>query len=305
MLKILAMRKPLIVSFFISLLLFFSCNDGDILTVEFDFEDTFSQCGDLVFYKTKSDPSESLSIVVNDINFEDLFELTAGETLELTSNSNTFNYRTYSNVSLPSDLFCSDVPSSEVNITQDFDSSNNPSIFTTTLTEDDNDGIPAELEDLNGNGDLEDDDTDGDGIPNYLDQDDDGDNVFTVTENPDYTEADGLANAQDTDGDNIPDYLDTDDDDDGVLTRDEESVDQDQNPTNDIRDPNIGPDYLNKDVFLTLPAVAYRLHTIQQTYTISLVITELDLEILSQDVFEFGELQDSSLSASRTLTPAF
>ena len=55
-------------------------------------------------------------------------------------------------------------------------------IFTTQLTEDDNDGIPAEYEDVNGNGNLIDDDTDGDGLPNYLDVDDDGDNVLTTAE---------------------------------------------------------------------------------------------------------------------------
>jgi hypothetical protein len=298
------MRKIFFVLISLGFSLLFSCDDGDILTVEFDFDETFQACGDLVFYKTKSDPSESLSFEVNDVDFEDLFAVTAGESAEITSNSNTFNYRTYSNTTLPSGLFCNDIPSSEINITQDFESTNDPATFTTSLTEDDNDGIPAEFEDINGNGDLEDDDTDGDGIPNYLDEDDDGDNVFTKTENPDYTETDGISNAQDTDGDTIPDYLDTDDDDDGVLTRDEESVDQDQNPTNDIRDPNIGPDYLNKDVALTEAAIAYREHTIIQTYTISLIIEGVDLEIISQD-FDFGNLEDSDLSTSRKLTPVF
>ena len=83
------MRKAFIILTIVSLFFQSSCDDGDIITVEFDFNDTFAleSCNDLVFYKTKNDPSESLSFVVKDINFEDLFALQAGEILEKTSNS--------------------------------------------------------------------------------------------------------------------------------------------------------------------------------------------------------------------------
>ena len=300
------MRKVIFVLTLISLFFQSSCDDGDIITVEFDFDDTFAleTCNDLVFYKTKSDPSESLSFVVKDVDFEDLFALQAGEILEITSNSNTFNYRTYSNETLPSGLFCSPIPPSEVKIKEDYESSNNEAIFTTTLVEDDNDGIPAELEDRNGDGNLDNDDTDGDGIWDYLDDDDDGDNVPTKDEKPNYTQADGLSNAQDTDGDGVADYLDTDDDGDGVLTRDEESLDQNQNPKDDVSDPDVGPDYLNKFVSETLAAVAYREHTITQTYTITLLIKNVNLEIITQS-FDFGTLQDGATSDTRKVTPDF
>ena len=33
-----------------------------------------------------------------------------------------FNYRTYSNAALPNNLFCNDVPTSEINITKDEES---------------------------------------------------------------------------------------------------------------------------------------------------------------------------------------
>lgn len=46
----------------------------------------------------------------------------------------------------------------------------------------DNDGILDKYEDVNGNGDLWDDDTDGDGKPNFLDLDDDGDGYTTRQE---------------------------------------------------------------------------------------------------------------------------
>ena len=48
------------------------------------------------------------------------------------------------------------------------------------------------------------DDTDGNGIPNYLDNDDDGDGVLTIDEYD--VNADGVAD--DSDGDGTPDYLD-------------------------------------------------------------------------------------------------
>ena len=84
----------------------------------------------------------------------------------------------------------------------------------------DNDGVPNGVELAIG-------DTDGDGILNFLDTDDDNDGILTMFE--DYGNTDltlGAANANgdgdptndDTDGDGIPDYLDTDDDNDGIAT---------------------------------------------------------------------------------------
>ncbi|KAA5534232.1 FKBP-type peptidyl-prolyl cis-trans isomerase [Paenimyroides baculatum] len=70
-----------------------------------------------------------------------------------------------------------------------------PIIFHITLiakkdADHDNDGILDKYEDVNGNGDLWDDDTDGDGKPNFIDLDDDGDGyttreeiTYTTTEN--------------------------------------------------------------------------------------------------------------------------
>lgn len=51
----------------------------------------------------------------------------------------------------------------------------------------DNDGVLDKYEDVNDNGDLWDDDTDGDGKPNFLDLDDDGDG-YTTREEITYTE---------------------------------------------------------------------------------------------------------------------
>jgi hypothetical protein len=73
------------------------------------------------------------------------------------------------------------------------------------LEDSDSDGIFDIDEDLSGDGNLDNDDTDGDGIPNYLDEDDDGDGVNTADEDRDN---DGDPTTDDSDGDQIPDYLD-------------------------------------------------------------------------------------------------
>ena len=282
-----------------------TCDDGDIITVELDFEDSYEICGDLVFFKTKDDPSESLSVQITSpsLTLDDILASTTPITRTINGSTNTFNYRTYS--SSADDFFCNDVPPSDVEITTDYESPSGTVTITTVLTEDDDDGIPAEFEDINGNGDLDDDDSDGDGIPNYLDDDDDGDNVRTITENPEYTESEGLANAQDTDGDTIPDYLDPDDDGDGSLTRDEETNTQDANPLNDVTNNEIGADYLNSEVVTNIAATEYREHTIEQTYEVTMIVENIDLGIIAQDLFDFGTLSDSATSDTREVTPDF
>lgn len=302
------MRNTFFAVIILSLFFVSSCNDGDVITVEFNFDDTFLQCNgvsDLVFYKTKKDPSESLSLLIKKFTLEQVLSFKGKDTT--ITKTGTFNYRTYSNATLPSGLFCNDVPSSEIKIVNDYQSASDvTAIITVTFTEDDNDGVPAELEDVNGDGKLTiEDDTDKDGIPNYKDTDDDGDNILTKDENPDPNGDGILDDAQDTDGDGIPDYLDDDDDGDGVLTRDEENISQDQNPVNDVTNSDIGPDYLNPDVKTTVAATAYIKNTYSQTYVVTLNIENIALRNISQDLLYFGTLEDSSLSKTVTETPPF
>ncbi|WP_083476315.1 gliding motility-associated C-terminal domain-containing protein [Lacinutrix mariniflava] len=84
----------------------------------------------------------------------------------------------------------------------------------------DNDNVPNGIEFPLG-------DTDGDGVPNWLDSDDDNDGVDTINEDyADVDVSDGEVDPtgnddptdNDTDGDGTPDYLDDDDDNDGILT---------------------------------------------------------------------------------------
>ena len=302
------MRKLFFVILSITVLSFYTCSDGDIINVEFDFDNTFEACGTngLVFFKTRNNPSESLSIKISGLTIEDILEVEDDNIYEADfqlSTTNVFNYRTYSNTTLPNNLFCNDVPLSEIKINKDLVSTSGKVHIKTVLTEDDNDGIPATLEDINGNGNLKDDDTDKDGIPNYLDVDDDGDNVLTKDEKPNPNNDNDLRDAQDTDKDGIPDYLDTDDDGDGISTRDEENQSKDQNPANDIS--LLLPDYLNPAIATRVPATAFRVHTIYETYVVTLTVTNFNLEIISLDVFDFGVLENGKLSSSRTKIATF
>lgn len=114
----------------------------------------------------------------------------------------------------------------------------------------DNDSVPTDVEDANNDTNLANDDTDGDGIPNYLDNDDDGDLVLTNLEYV-FQRLNGQTslNLMDTDNDTIPNYLDNDDDGDGVLTW-REDYNGDGNPANDDTNTNGLPDYLEFGVAL-------------------------------------------------------
>ena len=80
--------------------------------------------------------------------------------------------------------------------------------YTSVEGDQDNDGVPSIIEDLNGNGIEEDDDTDEDGVFNLYDNDDDNDGRLTRDE----IEIDdkGHITYPDSDGDGTPDYLDAD-----------------------------------------------------------------------------------------------
>ena len=178
----------------------------------------------------------------------------------------------------------------------------------------DDDGIPDNIEaqvtvgyispsgdDLNGNG-LDDAyenagniglipvDTDGDGIPDYVDDDSDNDGVPDNIEGNDFDQDgvadetyiasdkddDGLSDGYegdtqidddvndeiddptsdlpDTDGDGIPDYRDTDDDDDGIETIDED-LNGDGDYANDDTDNDGTPNYLDSDLEPTDTAI--------------------------------------------------
>ena len=76
-------------------------------------------------------------------------------------------------------------------------------------TDFDGDGIPSILEDVDNNGNLNNDNTDGDPLANFNDSDDDGDGIPTMEEINLNSEG-KFESVRDSDGDGIPDHLDRD-----------------------------------------------------------------------------------------------
>ncbi|MDN3491336.1 DUF6252 family protein [Winogradskyella bathintestinalis] len=129
----------------------------------------------------------------------------------------------------------------QIEICGDEDGSFQSKIEALDCADDDSDGVPNVFEDFNGDGDKTNDDTDGDGVPNYLDNDDDGDGILTQ-----YEAVDENGNPVDTDGDMDVDYLDNDDDGDGILTINENADPNGDGNPDDALDANGDgiPDYL-------------------------------------------------------------
>lgn len=291
-----------------ALLLLTACDDGDIFTVDLVFDKELDLCSNntesFLIYDTRENPSESLSLIIprgsnEDYPFTEPTPIDEPTTFSINGSSIRFLYRTY-NRNLTSSELCYPIPPSDLTITNDYEAPSGTAFATVTIEDDDNDGIPSDLE---GRGEMDEDgdfpnaqDSDEDGIPDYLDQDDDNDNVPTINE-IDTDDLDGdddpTTNPLDTDGDGIPDYLDEDDDGDGVNTILEDE-DQDMNPRNDLNvnaDGDIVPHYLNtlEDTPYENPGLTdTNIYT--RTVTVNFLIIDFNLEILSSDAIDFGTL---------------
>ena len=107
----------------------------------------------------------------------------------------------------------------------------------------DMDTVATSDEDLNADTNLANDDTDLDGIPNFIDNDDDGDLVLTTVEYVFARSASSDISLLDSDNDGLPNYIDADDDGDGILTI-LEDYNSNYNPADDDVNANSIPDYL-------------------------------------------------------------
>ncbi|RMA64152.1 hypothetical protein [Ulvibacter antarcticus] len=289
-----------------ALIAFSACDDGDIIVTSFNFDDiNLEVCNTedtYVFFKINNDALESLSVQLN--LPQTIFYENGTTEYNFDGTTNFANYRIYT-ASLTSSYFCSSVPPTDPEIVINYLGNSGTASLTIEATLSDSDNLPT-IFDSNGN--ISDEinvegtaDNDEDGIPNYYDFDDDGDNVLTSAEL-------GLdpTNPQDTDGDGIPDYLDPDDDGDGVLTRNED-LNGDRNPTNDKTD-GLTANYLNGDVAITNVVDAYREHTYSYTSNANLIITNLVLtgsnEQITQQSINLGE-KTSVSTGTINVTPQF
>ena len=283
---------------------FTSCDDGEIITTSFDFPETNLQfCGGpggYLFYKTNDAGTESISLLLGNAN--ELFQ--SSDTLATTLNgtSNIVNYRIYNDV-VDGTYFCSEVPPTTPQVVTEYIASSGTAVLYINTTLFDNDNLDENEEGLTI-------DTDNDGLLNYYDFDDDGDNVPTILE-LDTENADGdnnpLTNPKDTDNDGIPDYLDEDDDGDGILTR-YEDADGDLDSTNDITDPSVGADYLNPAVANSNPIDEYREHEFNYTSDIILILENFILingeEEINRERFPMGTI-DAIETGVQTVVPVF
>jgi len=281
----------------LSVALFYSCDDGDIIVTSFDFGDQSLQLcgdpGDYVFFKINNDAQESISLQLN--ADETLFLEDETTTFQIGSTTNQINYRIF-NGDITADYYCNSIPPTSPDTMVEYNSTSGMAIFTKDFVFDDNDTLSEETE-----GGVET-DTDEDGIPDFYDFDDDGDNVPTAIEvgvDPE--------NPVDTDMDGTPDYLDPDDDGDGVLTRNED-LNMDLDPTNDVTDPNGRADYLNNEVAIETLVPMYREHSYDLQTSIQLFISDLTLEgegeQITQESLDLGEI-NNIVDVSVTITPVF
>jgi hypothetical protein len=193
--------------------------------------------GDYQFVKCdgNSDGTEefNLQVVQNDLAPTGTPALTFYTTLtDLQTQSNPISGTTYTNLTSPQTIYT-------------FLNGAVKSVVLTVVdcgVDYDNDTVATGLEDPNNDTNLANDDTDMDGLPNYLDNDDDGDLVLTNVEYVFTTKNASIL--MDTDNDGKPNYLDNDDDGDGVLTF-MEDYNGDGNPANDDTNGNGIADYLD------------------------------------------------------------
>nr|WP_321222672.1 hypothetical protein [uncultured Psychroserpens sp.] len=293
----------------------FSCDDGDVFEVELLFDQELELCGDInsdeyLLYDTKINPSESLTLKfpVTTTNSA-IFNPTdnSGEPRTLTVNGNTiaFNYRTYNGD--PENLICQIIPEPGTTIINDYPAASGAEIeFISIYEDDDNDGIPSDQE---GRGAQAADgsypdaiDTDGDGLPNYRDADDDNDNVLTINEITDPNDDGDFSDSLNTDLDleiangidPIPNYLDPDDDGDGVLTRNEDE-DLDNNLNDDIDENTVlggqipaVPRYLDfeaNEEFLNNNLIET---TYTRTVTVTVTVLQANIQIINITPLFFG-----------------
>jgi hypothetical protein len=130
--------------FSVLLLLTTSCDDGEVIDINLEFDEELELCANglnYVVYDIKTDPYESITILfpVNDSNnliFNPVDNPHSG-TLTINGSSIKFNYRTYDGDPI-GELICEEIPSSTVNITKDYPAEGGTIEYHTTYEDIDN-----------------------------------------------------------------------------------------------------------------------------------------------------------------------
>lgn len=293
------MRKRLLLIFLALLLQ--GCDDGDIIVTNFDFEDAqLQQCGEssnYVFFKINPQVNQSISLNIS--TTQELFLDSGTQSFDLNSTGSIVNYRGFDDT-VSSNYFCNPIPPISPRVILEYTGTSGLARLISDTTLDDFDGVEFVSSDelsQEGFGDF-----DGDGIPNYYDFDDDGDNVSTTQEI-----GDDPLNPRDTDLDGMPDYLDPDDDNDGILTINED-IDQNLNPADDITTAGGLPNYLDPNLTKSVVVDAYKEHLYNRTSDGTILIDNLVLESAEEQIiiesFGLGTIEQIR-NETISITPEF
>lgn len=123
----------------------FSCGDGEVLDFELDFDQELELCGDInsesyLVYDIKTDPNQSLILLFPGSSTNDLIffptETPHEGSLTINGSSIRANYREYDGN--PLEIICQDIPSSDVNVTTDYEASTGTINYASTFVDEDN-----------------------------------------------------------------------------------------------------------------------------------------------------------------------
>ncbi len=304
-----------------------SCDDGDIIVDDLSFDNVSVQAclpatlegnRSYLFYKVDLTNFESLSLgFTTSENF--LFEDGTYGPFDI-GNVNQVEYRKFT-AAPGSDYFCSLLPPTTPNVLEvltsrsgQFNLISTNQVLTSPAAlaneespslDSDDDLIPNYLEPSGL-------DTDGDGLENKIDADDDGDNIPTVLEGVVIINGEiSITQSRDTDGDGILDYLDADDDGDSILTV-QEDLNRNLDPTDDLTSNGI-PNYLDATINTSAaPAIQQFIpHSYVRTPILNIEIPVLTL-VRGEETVVFDNFEDiqnfgtyTSPSVLITTTPGF
>lgn len=261
-----------------SALLLFSCDDGDIIVTDFDFDNqALNWCGDfedqVVFNLNNDQVNEAIAFRFSlDTPELEFFSTEVGQISIPLNSTNQIIYRVF-DAEVDDSYFCNEIPPVAPDVTEEYRSTTGGEvIITTTLktaNDHDGDGVPSTAEGM-----AEELDTDGDGIPDYLDIDDDADNLLTRVEIA--VEAENMAQGfPDSDNDGLPNFIDADDDNDGTITR-YEDWNMNNNPADDVNTEGL-PHYLDPTLTDSFTVDTFRENVISRSYRYVFSIENLTL----------------------------
>ena len=255
-----------------------SCDDGDLIVTDFNFENKKLQwCEDsdsqVLFNLNNDQVNEAIAFRFKLNNDTSQFLVTEeGQTSIPLTSENQIIYRVFDS-EIESSYFCNAIPPVSPKVVEEYRTTSGGEVLISTSlvnnTDHDGDGVLSAQEGISTQQ-----DTDADGIPDYLDIDDDGDNILTRVEIA-VTATNSVNNQPDSDNDGIADFLDADDDNDGTPTRNED-WNLNNNPADDRNEEGLAH-YLNPEITDFFEATSVRENIISRSFRYLVTVENLTL----------------------------